>query len=113
MTMYAIVRQGSHQYRVAPGDVIQIEKIDAEKGQEVQLDDVLMLSDGEMTEIGSPRIDNAAVKAKVLRNDRGPKIIVFKFKRRKGYMKRQGHRQSFTELKITGFVKDGQELAAE
>lgn len=110
--MYAIVRQGNHQYRVQPGDVIQIEKIAAEKGDEVELGEVLLVHDGQKLEFGSPVVSDTAVKAKVLRNGRGKKIVVYKFKRRKGYSKKQGHRQSFTEVKITGVVRNGKELAA-
>lgn len=110
--MYAIVRQGNHQYRVQPGDVIQIEKIDAEKGDEVQLEEVLLVHDGQKLEFGTPVVGGAAVKAKVVRVGRGKKVVVYKFKRRKGYSKKQGHRQSFTEVRITGLVRDGKELAA-
>ncbi len=108
--MYAVLRQGSHQYRVSPGDVIQIEKIDAEKGQEVELEDILLLNSADGVEIGEPRIPGAAVKARVLRQDRGKKILVYKFKRRKGYEKRKGHRQDFTELKVLSVSRDGREL---
>ncbi len=111
--MYAVIRQGSHQYRVAPGDIIQIEKVDAEKGDAIVLDDVLMLSTGgDSIEFGEPRLGNVEVKARVLRQARGPKVIVYKFKRRKGYERRQGHRQSFTEVQITGVLRDGSEVSA-
>ncbi len=108
--MYAVLRQGSHQYRVSPGDVIQIEKIEAEKGQEVELEDVLMINSADGVELGEPRVTGAAVKAKVLRQDRGKKVLIYKFKRRKGYEKRQGHRQYFTELQILSISRDGREL---
>lgn len=109
--MYAVIKQGGRQYKVSPGDVIQIQKIEAEKGDDVELSNVLMLHDGSDLTIGAPSVD-AAVKAKVLRQDKGKKIIVFKFKRRKGYSKKQGHRQLFTEVRITGLTKDGKELSA-
>ena len=108
--MYAVLRQGGHQYRVAPGDIIQIEKIDAEKGAEVTLEDVLAVSSGDKLELGEPRIGGAAVKAKVLRQGLGKKIDVYKFKRRKGYEKRYGHRQPFTEIKILSVSRDGRDL---
>lgn len=109
--MYAVIRQGGHQYRVAPGDVIQIEKIDAEDGAEVALEDVLLLQSGAGIEIGEPRIGSAVVKAKVVRAGKGPKVIGYKFKRRKGYSKRWGHRQPFIELRILSISKDGRELS--
>lgn len=109
--VYAVLRQGNHQYRVQPGDVIQIEKIDAEKGTEVELEDVLLVNDGSSVEYGTPRVEGASVKARVVRNGRGRKIVVFKFKRRKGYHKKQGHRQSFTEVRITDILKGGQVIA--
>lgn len=109
--MYAILRQGGRQYRVSPQDVIQIEKVDAEQGAELDLEDVLMISNGDDLQIGSPRVNDAKVTAKVLRQGRGKKVIVYKFKRRKGYEKRQGHRQDFTEVQITGIYKDGQALS--
>ena len=109
--MYAVLRQGSRQYRVQPGDVIQVEKIEADKGEEVVLEDVLAVNNGEGIEVGEPRLNGAAVKAQVLRQDRGKKVVVFKFKRRKGYARKKGHRQHFTELKILSVSKDGKELS--
>lgn len=110
--MYAILRQGNHQYRVAPGDIIQVEKISADKGQEIELGDVLVLSDGKNTELGQPLVNDARVTAKVLRNGRGRKIIVYKFRRRKGFAKKQGHRQDFTEVQILGLHKGDTQLQA-
>jgi large subunit ribosomal protein L21 len=109
---YAILRQGGHQYRVAPGDIIQIEKLDAEKGQELELEDVLALHDGAKLEFGAPRVADAQVKARVLRNGRGRKIVVFKMKKRKGYHRKQGHRQDFTEIMVTGITRNGQPVGA-
>jgi len=110
--MYAILRQGGHQYRVTTGDIIQIEKSAAEAGETIDLEDVLMLSAGESLEIGSPRVTGAKVTAQVLREGRGKKIVVYKFKRRKGSKTRQGHRHDFTEVKITGIYRNGHEVAA-
>lgn len=111
--MYAILRQGSHQYRVSPGDVIQVEKLDVEKGSQLDLDNVLLIGRGQEVEVGQPIVANAAVRAQVVRNGKSRKVIVFKFKRRKGFKKKYGHRQPFTELRITGILKDGQELPTE
>jgi large subunit ribosomal protein L21 len=110
--MYAILRQGGRQYRVSPGDIIQIDLLGATKGDEVELDNVLMLNDGSGLSVGEPRVADCSVKARVLREARGRKITVFKYKRRKGYAKKQGHRQDFTEVQITGIVKNGQTLNA-
>lgn len=108
--MYAIIHQGGRQYRVAPGDVIQIDKLGVEKGAEIDLDNVLMVSDGEMIEVGAPRLNGFIVRAKVLREGRGEKIRIYKYKRRKGFSRTQGHRQDFTEVKVLSLVKDGQTL---
>lgn len=109
--MYAVIRQGSRQYRVSPGDVIQIEKIEAGKGEEVELEDVLLLKSGENLEIGEPRVVGASVKARILRQDRAKKVLVYKFKRRKGQENRYGHRQPFTELKVLSISQNGKELS--
>ncbi|MEQ8821499.1 MAG: 50S ribosomal protein L21 [Sumerlaeia bacterium] len=110
--MYAVLRQGTHQYRVTPGDTIQVEKISAEKGDTIDLEEVLLISGKDGVELGSPRLSGVTVRAQVLREGRGKKVIVYKFRRRKGFAKKQGHRQSFTELRITGFFKDGEEIEA-
>ncbi len=109
--MFAVLRQGGHQYRVSAGDIIQIEKIDAEKGQTLELDDVLAIGEGESLEIGEPRVAGAIVSATVIREGRGKKIRGYKFKRRKGYQRRYGHRQPFVEIKINSISKDGKELS--
>jgi len=103
--MYAVIKQGGRQYKVSEGDVIQIDKVGAEKADEIELSNVLLLHDGENLTVGTPSVEGASVKAKVLREDRAKKVTVFKFKRRKGYKKTQGHRQDFTEVKITGISK--------
>ncbi len=99
--MIAVVETGGKQYQISPGSIIRIEKLKAKKGEEVVLDKVLMLKedDGE-TLVGNPLIAKARVTAEVLRQDRAKKIIVYKFKRRKNYHRKYGHRQAFTELKI-------------
>lgn len=99
--MYAVIESGGKQYRVAPGDVIQVEKLDAAEGQSVDLDQVLMVSDDQGVRVGNPTLSGATVTAKVKSHGRGEKIRVFKMRRRKHYRKTQGHRQYYTELEIT------------
>ena len=99
--MHAVVATGGKQYRVKAGAIIKVETIKAEAGDTVELDHVLMLSDGEKFEIGTPMLDGKKVSAEVLSQGRGKKVRIIKFKRRKHHMKRMGHRQNFTELKIT------------
>ena len=100
--MYAIIKTGGKQYRVSEGQTLLVEKLEGEKGDSVRLGEVLLIGGEGETRIGTPRIDGAAVDATIVRHGRARKIIVFKKKRRKGYHKKQGHRQAFTELKITG-----------
>ena len=98
--MYAVVETGSKQFRVAPGDTITVESLDTEAGKEVTLDRVLFVAnDGKFT-IGAPTVDQASVLADVVEHKRGPKLIAFKMKRRKGYHRTVGHRQEQTVLKI-------------
>ena len=99
--MYAVVATGGKQYRVAPGDVIRVEKLDAEAGETIELDEVLMVADGDDVKVGAPRIEGGKVTAKVLEHGRGKKVTIVKFRRRKHHRKQMGHRQSFTELEIT------------
>ncbi len=98
--MYAVVKTGGKQYRVAVGDKLKVEKLIAEEGDSVDFDQVLMVGEGDDVTVGSPLVDTT-VSAKVLSQGRGKKIIVFKMKRRKDYRRTQGHRQSFTEIEIT------------
>ena len=98
--MYAVIKTGGKQYRVNAGERIKVEKLVAEVGDTVTLDQILMVSDGEKTTIGSPIIKGASVKATVVSHGRGDKVMIFKMRRRKHYRKTQGHRQSFTEIKI-------------
>ncbi|MEJ8568873.1 50S ribosomal protein L21 [Elongatibacter sediminis] len=100
--MYAVFKTGGKQYRAAAGDTIKVEKIDAETGATVELDQVLMVGEGEDVKIGSPYLDGGKVTAKVVEHGRGDKVRIIKFKRRKHHMKRAGHRQYFTRLEITG-----------
>jgi len=100
--MYAVVATGGKQYRVEEGSVVRIEKIPGEVGDSVMFDDVLMLADGDEVTIGKPKLENAQVSAKILEQGKAKKIIVFKYKRRKRYRKKQGHRQMYTAVKIDG-----------
>jgi len=98
--MYAIVKTGGKQYKIHEGDIIRVEKIDGDIGNQVSFDKVLMLSDGEHTSIGQPVLDNVTVNGHIVEQGKGKKIIVFKYKRRKRYRRKQGHRQQFTAVKI-------------
>jgi large subunit ribosomal protein L21 len=98
--MYAVVRTGGKQYKVAPGDVILVEKLDGEAGAEIKLDDILMVNDGTTTVIGSPTVEGAVVTASIIEQGRADKILVFKKKRRQGYRRMAGHRQDQTVLRI-------------
>ena len=99
--MYAVIESGGKQYRVAPGDVIRVEKLDAAAGDSVTLDRVLLVSDDTQTRVGGPLVADASVVATVRGHGRGEKIRIFKLRRRKNYRRSAGHRQSYTELEIT------------
>jgi large subunit ribosomal protein L21 len=100
--MLAVVKTGGKQYTVKPGDVIRIEKLAGNPGESVQFGEVLLIKDESGTvKVGSPVLNNASVKGEILSHTRGPKIIVFKFKRRKGYRRKKGHRQNLTNVRIT------------
>ncbi|MGI6469617.1 MAG: 50S ribosomal protein L21 [Syntrophomonadaceae bacterium] len=103
--MYAIIRTGGKQYRVNEGSILKIEKIAGEKGDKVTFSEVLLVSDDDGTiKVGDPVVANAAVTAEILEQGRNKKIIVFKYKRRKNYRRKQGHRQPFTKIKIDQIV---------
>lgn len=102
--MHAVIRTGGKQYRVAEGDTLRVEKLDVEAGNSIDLEEVLLISDGETVNIGSPLISGGKVTAEVQNQGRTDKIDVVKFKRRKKYRRLQGHRQDYTELKITGIA---------
>lgn len=97
---YAVVASGGKQYRVIPGNTIVVEKLESEPGSTVTLTDVLLVRSGGSTKIGTPQVEGSTVSAKVVSHGRGPKKIIFKKKRRKGYRLKQGHRQDFTKLLI-------------
>ena len=98
--MYAVIKTGGKQYRVAPGENIKIESLEADVGATIVLDQVLMVADGEAVKVGTPTVAGAKVSATVVAHGRGPKIRIFKMRRRKHYMKTQGHRQNYTEIRV-------------
>ncbi len=102
--MHAVIATGGKQYRVQEGDVLRIEKLEIAAGETVEFDQVLLVSDGENVRVGSPHVSGGKVSAEVQQHGRGDKIEIIKFKRRKDYHRTQGHRQSFTEIKITGIA---------
>lgn len=100
--MFAVFASGGKQHRVTEGEVVRLELLDAEPGQEVVFDKVLMVADGDNVSVGAPYVEGGKVTGEVVASDRGRKIRIIKFKRRKDYMRTQGHRQWYTEVKITG-----------
>ena len=100
--MYAVFKTGGKQYRAATGDVIKVEKIEAEKGATVELDQVLMVGEGEDVKVGAPYLEGGKVTATVVDHGRHDNITVIKFKRRKKYRRQMGHRQYFSQIEITG-----------
>jgi large subunit ribosomal protein L21 len=100
--MYAVIQTGGKQYRVSEGDTVKVEKLDVEEGASVDLDKVMMVADGDDVKVGAPFIEGGKVTATVKSQGRHKKIEVIKFRRRKHHDKKTGHRQYFTELKITG-----------
>lgn len=99
--MYAVFKTGGKQYKAAAGDVVRVEKIDAENGASIELDQVLMVADGDDIRVGSPTLEGGKVTAEVVAQGRGEKVRIIKFRRRKHHMKQMGHRQYYTDLKIT------------
>ena len=100
--MHAVIATGGKQYRVKEGDVLRVEKLGLDQGEKVELKEVLMISDGETHNIGTPLLEGALVTAEVMSNGRSKKVKIMKFRRRKHSMKQAGHRQWYTEIKITG-----------
>ena len=102
--MFAVFLSGGKQHRVNEGDVLKLERLSAEPGEEVVFDKVLLVAEGNEINVGQPYVEGGQIKAEVLSHDRRKKIRVIKFKRRKNYMRRQGHRQCYTEVRITGIL---------
>ncbi len=100
--MYAVIKTGGKQYKVAAGGKLKVESLPVEVGGEVEIKDVLLVADGDDVTVGSPLVAGASVKATVLGHGRGDKVTIFKMRRRKHYQKSQGHRQNFTEIRIDG-----------
>ena len=99
--MYAVIKTGGKQYRVTEGQKLRVEKLPGNPGDALKFDEVLLVG-GDTPKIGQPLVKGASVAAEIVGQDRGKKIVVFKFKRRKNYRRKNGHRQPYTELKITG-----------
>ena len=100
--MYAVIKTGGKQYKVAPGEKLKIEQIPADVGAQVNFDQVLMVGDGDAVKVGTPVVAGASVQATVVAQGRGEKVKIFKMRRRKHYQKHQGHRQNYTEVRIDG-----------
>ena len=100
--MYAVIQTGGKQYRVSEGTTLKVEKIIADEGASIELDKVLMVADGDDVKVGAPYVEGGKVTATVKSHGRGKKVQIIKFKRRKHHLKRQGHRQAYTELEVTG-----------
>jgi len=100
--MYAVIKTGGKQYRVSEGDRLRVELLDAEAGSEISFDQVMLVGAGDSVKVGTPLVAGAVVKGIVEDHGRGDKVIIIKFRRRKHYRKKQGHRQYFTQVKITG-----------
>ncbi|MBT8103445.1 MAG: 50S ribosomal protein L21 [Gammaproteobacteria bacterium] len=110
--MYAVFRSGGKQYRAAKGDILRLEKIEADEGSSVDFDDVLLIGDGSDIKVGNPVLSGSSVSAKVLRQGKSKKVSVVKFKRRQNYLRQGSHRQFFTEVEITGISATGAKKAA-
>ncbi|MDH5472165.1 MAG: 50S ribosomal protein L21 [Gammaproteobacteria bacterium] len=100
--MYAVVKTGGKQYRVTQGEYLRVEKLEGNEGDSIELNNVLMIADGDKLKIGTPMIDGGKVTATIKSHGRGKKVEIMKFRRRKHHQKKTGHRQSYTELEITG-----------
>lgn len=99
--MYAVVETGSKQYRIGVGEDFDVERLEGEEGEKISLDKVLMVADGDNVHLGRPYVEGAKVEAEIVRHGRGPKLVVFKMKRRKNMRRKAGHRQDLTTLKVT------------
>lgn len=111
--MYAVVKTGGKQYRVAKDDIIKIERLEGDAGDIITLDEVLMVGEGDAVTVGAPRVDGASVAGEILEQARAKKIIIFKKRRRQNYRRKKGHRQNLTVLKVTDILTGGAKPAAK
>jgi large subunit ribosomal protein L21 len=111
-TMYAVFRSGGKQYRAVKGDVLRLEKIEADEGATIKFDEVLLLGEGSDIKVGSPLLSGSTVSGKVVRQGKSKKVPVVKFKRRQNYLRQGSHRQFFTEVEITGITGAGAKASA-
>jgi large subunit ribosomal protein L21 len=112
--MYAVIKTGGKQYRVEPNDKLRVDKLAGEPGATVDINDVLMVGEGDKTQVGAPMLDGASVKLEVLEQTRNDKIVVFKKKRRQNYRRKQGHKQEMTVVRVAEIADaDGNKAAAE
>lgn len=102
--MFAVIKTGGKQYRVSQGDKLRVETLDVDEGESVNLEQILMVGEGDKVTVGAPLVSGATVSAKVLTHGRGKKIDIVKFRRRKHYRRQMGHRQNYTELEITAIT---------
>lgn len=100
--MYAVFKTGGKQYKATTGDIVRVEKLPADSGESIELNEVLMVADGDDIRVGAPTLDGGKITAEIVGHGRGEKIRIIKFRRRKHHMKQMGHRQHYTEIKITG-----------
>ena len=105
--MYAVIATGGKQYRVAQGETVEVEKLATPAGQTIEFGEVLLVADGENVRVGAPHVAGAKVTAEVVEEFKGDKLTVYKYRRRKGYRRKTGHRQTLTRLKITGIIGIG------
>jgi large subunit ribosomal protein L21 len=98
--MYAVIKTGGKQYKVEAGSTLRVEKLDGDAGKKVQFDEVLLVADGDKVTVGTPTVKGASVQGEIVAQELGDKLIVFKFRRRKAYRRKNGHRQQYTAIKI-------------